>query len=261
MCVVIWCSLRSRAKDMKITIVIINPQTGNGAGVCMRRWSREFEDFEKESVDSWDLTIEVESWSLAVERCSWVFRISTDRGLKHHKMHCAWVGSDSMVSITRIVSLPSCRRTEVRNESTVRIWNDRVACICIEWFAYVYVYICTTTGLKKNSLMDYTKCLRLVDQKGHYLLGKRHSGPKMRRRVGTYFLPALMLICDTADRILFLFFFQMYMRMVLRGICKLQNVRGHFSVSNLSFAFWKFPIYHFHFYKIPFFPEFIDFHG
>ena len=51
----------------------------------------------------------VKSW-----RCSWVFRISTDRYLKHHKMHRALVGSDTMFSIVRIVSLSSCRRTEVR---------------------------------------------------------------------------------------------------------------------------------------------------
>ena len=58
----------------------------------------EVEDFEKESVEigplRWELSFLLlrQSWILTIERCSWVFRISTDRDLKHHKMHCAWDG-------------------------------------------------------------------------------------------------------------------------------------------------------------------------
>ena len=58
-----------------------------------KRWSWECEDFEKSqlrlehggrelSFCHWD-----ESWSLTVERRSWIFRISTDRDLKHQKIH------------------------------------------------------------------------------------------------------------------------------------------------------------------------------
>ena len=54
------------------------------------------------------------SWVLDLSRwrCSWVFRITTDRDLKHHKMWLTLVRSESMVSIARNVSLSSCRRTK-----------------------------------------------------------------------------------------------------------------------------------------------------
>ena len=44
------------------------------------------------------------SWILTVERCSLVFRVSTDRDLKHHKVRhalgvgSAWYGQHNMVS-------------------------------------------------------------------------------------------------------------------------------------------------------------------
>ena len=44
-----------------------------------------------------------------------VLYISTDRDLKHNGMRSAFVGSNSMVSIVRIVFLSLCRRTEVRS--------------------------------------------------------------------------------------------------------------------------------------------------
>ena len=56
-----------------------------------KRWSWEFEDFEKESVESWHWTVEADSWvsaigvwsrvvgDSAIESKSWVFRISTRR--------------------------------------------------------------------------------------------------------------------------------------------------------------------------------------
>ena len=47
--------------------------------------------------------------SLPLRHVVKVLQISTDRDLKHHKMRCAFVESDSMVSIVRIVSLFSCR--------------------------------------------------------------------------------------------------------------------------------------------------------
>ena len=56
----------------------------------------------------------IDNWVLYHWRCGWDFRISTDRGLKHRKMRRAFVASDSMVSIVRIVSLSSCRRTKVK---------------------------------------------------------------------------------------------------------------------------------------------------
>ena len=43
--------------------------------------------------------------SLPLRHLVGVLQISTDRDLKHYKMRSAFVGSDSMVSIVRIVSL------------------------------------------------------------------------------------------------------------------------------------------------------------
>ena len=49
--------------------------------------------------------------SLPLRNVVGVLQISTDRDLKHHKMSSAM----GMFSIARIVSLSSCRRTEVRS--------------------------------------------------------------------------------------------------------------------------------------------------
>ena len=108
------------------------PQIENGSGVWMTSHPEEMVlgiwGFWKRV--SWRLTlnhvsrqlsfwlwVRVESWGLDFDhwRCSWVFRISTDKDLKHNGMRSAFVGSDSMVSIVRIVSLSSCRRTELRS--------------------------------------------------------------------------------------------------------------------------------------------------
>ena len=73
-----------------------------------KRWSWEFEDFEKESVEIGPLkqTVEIgplrqELASSAVEACGQVLQISTDRDLKHLEIyhHTLGMGSDSMVSI------------------------------------------------------------------------------------------------------------------------------------------------------------------
>ena len=95
-----------------------------------KRWSWEFEDFEKSQLKldhwgeswvfgrwelgcvrwgrelrSWDWTVEDESWIWAVAICR-VFRISTDRDLKHHKMHRALGWGQHSKSC---VSLSLCR--------------------------------------------------------------------------------------------------------------------------------------------------------
>ena len=67
-----------------------------------KRWSWDFEDFEKESFESLGWSIEarvgysaIGSWILIVESRSWDFRISTDRDLKYHKMRRTWGGVES----------------------------------------------------------------------------------------------------------------------------------------------------------------------
>ena len=54
----------------------------NGAEVWMMSCPEEM------VLKIWEFWKDV-SWILTVERCRWVFQISTDRDLKHHKMHRA----------------------------------------------------------------------------------------------------------------------------------------------------------------------------
>ena len=78
---------RARAKDMTITIVIINTQTGNEGwslnDVMPRRDGPENLRILKRV--SWDWTIEARVGSSAVEACDQVLQISTDRDLKQHE--------------------------------------------------------------------------------------------------------------------------------------------------------------------------------
>ena len=98
---------------------------------AQKRWAENLEDFEKDSVEvrpwCWEVEVRPGSWDIEIGPCkadNWVlchwgiehwvlyrwgggkeFRISTERDLKHHRMRRACVGSDSMVSIVRVVSL------------------------------------------------------------------------------------------------------------------------------------------------------------
>ena len=81
---------------MTITICLNKPPD--------RKWSWSIDDVMPGRDDPENLRIlKRRSWILTVEICSWVFRISTDRDLKHHKMHreLGW-GQHSMVSIIRL---------------------------------------------------------------------------------------------------------------------------------------------------------------
>ena len=86
--------------------------------MMLRSWSLTMQ--LKVDIGPWRQTIESlplghrELSSLPLRHVVGVLQISTDRDLKHLEMRCAFVGSDSMVSI-RIASLFSCRRTEVGN--------------------------------------------------------------------------------------------------------------------------------------------------
>ena len=66
--------LRSRAKDRTITIVKIKRHTGNWVWMtsCPEEIILKFEDFEKESVESWHWTMEADSWVF----CHWVIEFS-----------------------------------------------------------------------------------------------------------------------------------------------------------------------------------------
>ena len=134
---------------MTITIVIINPQTGNEAGVWMMPCPEEMVlriwGFWKRV--SWG--VEIGPWRLRIVflplgqeldlgcwRGSWVFRISTDRDLRHRKMHRVL----GLVNIVRIMSFSSYRWTEVKKLIKRSYLNNRVHLyLCI---VYVLYYIC-----------------------------------------------------------------------------------------------------------------------
>ena len=139
--IVRWCYSHLRGKDMTIIICHNKPPERKRGWTAVevnwvggwrhvrKRWSWEFEDFEKTGI-----------WGSTVEARGWVFRIGSDHvgsqpaemnwDFKHHKMHRAWgEGQYNMVSIDFLwfVSLSSCCQG-----LTVEI-NKFVhtACICI----------------------------------------------------------------------------------------------------------------------------------
>ena len=121
--------------------MIINPQTGNRAGVWMTSCP---EEMVMRIWGFWKDELKLDHWGegciLTVERCSWVFRISTDRDLWHHKMRCAlgW-SQNSMVSIVSLAkTFKNCVSLlvivyvlyyswnwDVCGFYTRRVWNQR----------------------------------------------------------------------------------------------------------------------------------------
>ena len=98
---------------------------------AQKRCPENLEDFQKDSVEfrPWCWEGEIgpcrqtfeslplghgELSSLPFRLVVEVLQISTDRDLEHYKMCRVFVGSDSMVSIVRIVSQSLCRITEVK---------------------------------------------------------------------------------------------------------------------------------------------------
>ena len=117
----------------------------------------EFGRFLKDSVEvrpwCWEVEVRPGSWEIEIGPCRQTtkplplghrqfsflplrhvigfLQISIDWYLKHHGIRSAIVRSDSMVSIVRIVSLSSCRRT-------VRVWTTNSASKCICLFSPVF---------------------------------------------------------------------------------------------------------------------------
>ena len=77
-------------------------------------------------------------------------------------MHCALVGSDSMDSIVRIVSLSSCRRTEVKKLIIRSYLNNRV-CLFSPPFVFTCLCICICCTVVIDITLDGTP-LKLVDK-------------------------------------------------------------------------------------------------
>ena len=73
----IWYTLRSRAKDMTITIVIINPRKEMrlecGWRHAQKRWAKNLEDFEKDLVEfqpwRWEVGVRPGSWGFEIGPC------------------------------------------------------------------------------------------------------------------------------------------------------------------------------------------------
>ena len=119
-------SSRWRAEDMTIPNVIIKTPDRKRTGVwmtsCPEVMAREFGDFEKEV--SWDPTLG---------------RASPAGG---YGMRSAFVGSDSTVSIVKIVSLSSCRKTKVK-KLIKRFVPEQRRVVSISYFpAPVYFTYC-----------------------------------------------------------------------------------------------------------------------
>ena len=68
----IWYSLRSRAKDMTMMIVIINPKQEMGLECgwrhALKRWAENLRILKNTGVEGWHWTKQAESWVL----CHWV---------------------------------------------------------------------------------------------------------------------------------------------------------------------------------------------
>ena len=131
---------------MTITVFHNKPQRGNGVGCrwnhAQKRWSWEFEDFEKTSVKIGPLRRElrirprrVGFWPLKV--VVGFFGSLPTEILNITRCAARWGG----VSIVRIVFLSSChRRPNSEINKPVRTWNDRVR-LCFV-FVYVLYYFC-----------------------------------------------------------------------------------------------------------------------
>ena len=104
--------------------------------------------------------------SLPLRHVVGVLQISTDRDRKRYKMCSAFVGSDSMVSIVRIVSLFSCRRTEFKKLIKRLYMNNRVACVfelaCV-FVLQIYNITSPSSSIKPFSIfapLSYTAFLQ-----------------------------------------------------------------------------------------------------
>ena len=148
-----WVQFYARAQRIwQSPFVIINPQTGNGAGVwmtsCPKEMACEFEDFKNTAVEigPWsrvvgDSTIESKSWVFSdFCRQRWIGILNITR--------CAerW-GGVSTVSLQKTfkncVSLIVSMNWSPEINERVRTWTTESACICICLFSPVFCfYIC-----------------------------------------------------------------------------------------------------------------------
>ena len=106
--------------------------------------------------DSWFVCLN--GRQLKLKSGHWVLQISTDRDLGGYGMHNASVGSDSTISIIKIVSLsPRVEKLKVKKWINVSYLNNgespvfRISlhlyiCIVVLWLYNIYIYIYIYTG-------------------------------------------------------------------------------------------------------------------
>ena len=142
------------------------PQTGNEARVWMTSCPEErvlrIWGFWKRG--SWGGTIvarveysAIGSWIWTVERRSWIFRITTDRDIRHHKIRrMLWVGSPwSELCLSPRVTMDRSQklinRSYLKWQSLPVSYLNMYLYYCRDWqwlkfynliYIYIYIYMC-----------------------------------------------------------------------------------------------------------------------
>ena len=112
--------------------------------------------------------------SLPLRHIVGVLQISIDRDLKHHGMRSAFVGSDSMVSTVRIVSLSSCRRIEVRINKPFVPEATESACVFV--FVCIWICICSTVVIDIIMVVVYNNTSKYYENIAKLLTQPKHFG-------------------------------------------------------------------------------------
>ena len=100
---------------------------------AQKRWSWEFEDFEKESVESWDWTVEAESGISAIGAESWdLYRWGMELDLG--RWRCSWVFGSLPTEILNITLLVSKNKSQKLIKPFVPETTES-ACICVLYYS------------------------------------------------------------------------------------------------------------------------------
>ena len=121
-----------------------------------KRWSWEFEDFEKEAVEGWHWTMQADSWVL----CHWSRKLSflplrrrrlSFSGLDRRR----WIETLNItrcaarwdeVRLWRILSFSSCcHGPRPKINKRVFVWNNRVP-LCFRFYLYMIVLLLQLTS-------------------------------------------------------------------------------------------------------------------
>ena len=157
---------RSCAKDMTITIVIMNLQTENGAGVWMTSCPEEMvlRIWGLWKRVSWDWTIEarvgysaVGSWILTIEDIVGFFGSLPTEILNITRCATCWNGQQRLL---RIVSLFLCHHGPKSGiNKHVHIWNNRIRLYVVFvlwlWLISLWLWLWYKTKWERNMIIHY----------------------------------------------------------------------------------------------------------